>query len=313
MTSRARATFAGTALLALVGLTGLAGCSTGSGGSDSAESHSASGGSFSAADGSVGKADAVRAANPDAPKSAYDADGTPLEPALIKRGTITLDAADVEAARLDARKVIDVHAGTIDSEETATDDDGEVSTVRMVVRVPAADFEDVVEQLSRVADLSDSSTSSTDVRDRVIHTHVQIGVQRDAIARIRELLSRATNIGDIIRIEGELTDRIGRLETLQRTAAYLADQTSMSTINLYIQKAPDKTAPPEKKKRTGFIGGLDRGWDAFTDGAVWLSAAVGAVLPFAVALAIVGLPLGWLLRRRARRPGAAPAVTPDAG
>jgi len=32
----------------------------------------------------------------------------------------------------------------------------------------------------------------------------------------------------------------------------------------------------------------------------WLAAALGTVLPFAVALVVVGLPLGWLLRRRFR-------------
>jgi hypothetical protein len=320
---RLPAAIAGTLLLALLGLTTLTGCSSnGSDDSgdpgDTADSAPAASADGPAREGGGRSSDTLSVAGSlDSGTPPENAHGTRADdstaPALIRRGTISLTATDVDAARLDARKVVDEHNGTIDAEETSTDDDGDASTVRMVIRVPAADFDEVVDQLDQVATLSDSSTSSTDVRDRVIHTHVQIGVQRDAIARIRQLLSRATNIGDIIRIEGELTDRIARLETLQRTAAYLADQTSMSTITLYIEKAKDRSAPPEEKHRTGFIGGLDSGWGAFTDAAVWLSAAVGAVLPFAVTLAIIGVPLGWVLRRRLRRIGVTSAVTPDAG
>jgi hypothetical protein len=312
---------AAAALLAVLGAATVAGCSSGSSGDDS-------GGSADA--GSVPAAAPKRAANRSAAELSADTDSIaeqavapgdapvrePEDPSLIKRGTISLESDDVEAARLAARKVVDIHNGSIDEEETATDDDGDVSTVRMVLRVPAADFDQVVEDLKGVATLTDASTSSTDVRDRVIRTNVQIGVQRDAIDRIRLLLDRATSISDIIRIEGELTDRIARLETLRRTAAYLADQTSMSTINLYIEKTTEKAAPkPEEKKRTGFIGGLDRGWGAFTDTVVWIAGAVGTVLPFAVTLLVLGVPLAWLLRRRLRtlRPAGRPPVTPAAG
>ena len=300
MTSRVRATVAATALLGIAGLAGLTGCSAAGGGNDSGGSSSDSAGGSVAADGSLAGADnAVRASAPEV-KSAYNAEDPSAEPALIKRGTIGLTSDDVAKARLDARHLVDTAGGTVDDEETTADKDGEVTSVRMVLRVPAGKYDEVTEQLKKIATLTDAKSSATDVRDRIIRTHVQIGVQRDAIKRIRVLLGRADNIGDVIRIESELTDRIASLDTLRRTAAYLADQTSMSTINLYIAKASHHAAPPAEKKRTGFIGGLDRGWDAFTATVGWLAGALGTVLPFAVALVAVGLPLGWLLRRRFR-------------
>ena len=316
-----RALTATAALLVVLGAATVAGCSTdpsSSGADTDAGSVPAAAPAQSEKSTERNAAGALDAVTAD---TAYRANGDapvrePEDPALIKRGTISLESEDVEAARLDARKVVDTYNGSIDEEETATDDDGDVSTVRMVLRVPAADFDRVVEALKDVATLTDASTSSTDVRDRVIRTNVQIGVQRDAIERIRLLLDRASSISDIIRIEGELTDRIARLETLQRTAAYLADQTSMSTINLYLEKTAEKVTPkPEEKKRTGFIAGLDRGWGAFSDTVVWIAGAVGTVLPFAVTLLVLGVPLAWLLRRRLRnlRPAAQPPATPAAG
>lgn len=323
MTTRTPAALAGTVLLALVGLTALAGCSSSDGGDGDGGGDSAS-----AVSGSL--ADAPKSARRGAQDSeAYDAldsnltvdgaaearpedqgdDGT--DPALIKRGSIGLVAEDVAQARLEALHDVARVDGSVDDEQTAADEDGDLTTVQLVLRVPADKYEEVSEDLKGIATLSDASSSSTDVRDRIIRAHVQIGVQRDAIERIRLLLDRATDIGDIIRIEGELTDRIARLDTLRRTAAYLASQTSMSTIDLLIEQAPDKATPkPEEKKRTGFVAGLDRGWGAFSDTVVWLSGAVGTLLPFAVALAVVGLPLGWLLRRRLR---GRRTVTPAAG
>ena len=53
-----------------------------------------------------------------------------------------------------------------------------------------------------------------------------------------------------------------------------------------------------KEPATGFLAGLKGGWEAFTASVVVVLTAVGAVLPFAVAAAVVGLPLWWALRRR---------------
>ncbi len=236
------------------------------------------------------------------------------EPALIKTGTISLVADDVGDARLDARKIVDQFGGTIDEEETQADDDGGVTDARIVLRVPSEDFEEVVERLEGIATLESSTSSSTDVRDRVIRTNVQIDVQEAAIDRIQALLDRAVNLGNVIRIESELTDRIAKLQTLKRTAAYLADQTSMSTIHLYLEKSdPDEKPKPEEKDKAGFVAGLDRGWDAFTTAAVWVAGAVGTLLPFAGLVLVIGVPV-WLLarRRRTTSPLAAPAAPVDA-
>lgn len=231
------------------------------------------------------------------------------EPALIKTGTISLVADDVADARLDARKIIDQFGGTIDEEETQADDDGGVTDARIVLRVPSEDFEEVVERLEGIATLESSTSSSTDVRDQVIRTNVQIDVQEAAIDRIQALLDRAKNLGNVIRIESELTDRIAKLQTLKRTAAYLADQTSLSTINLYLEKK-DEDDEPAMEDATGFVAGLERGWDAFSTAAVWVAGAVGTVLPFAGLVLVIGVP-AWLLARR-RRGTPAGAAAPAA-
>ena len=81
----------------------------------------------------------------------------------------------------------------------------------------------------------------------------------------------------------------------------------MSTITLDISVPPATVAPAAHHDRTGFLTGLRHGWTALTGTVVVGLTALGAVLPFAVLLAAVGLPLWWWARRRA---GAGPAATP---
>jgi hypothetical protein len=88
---------------------------------------------------------------------------------------------------------------------------------------------------------------------------------------------------------------------------YLAAQTSMSTIHLLLNKPPKAITEPDEDK-DGFLGGLERGWDALGDTAVAVGTAVGAVLPFAAVLALIGFP-AWLGYRRLR--AARPVVDPE--
>ena len=50
-------------------------------------------------------------------------------------------ATDVGKARFDVQKIVDAHDGEVTEEKTETDDDGEVTRSRLVVRVPVDDFD----------------------------------------------------------------------------------------------------------------------------------------------------------------------------
>jgi hypothetical protein len=58
----------------------------------------------------------------------------------------------------------------------------------------------------------------------------------------------------------------------------------------------------EPAHTTGFLAGLRNGWAAFTGSVSVLLTVLGAVLPFAVLAAVIGVPVWlWLRRRRASR------------
>jgi len=217
---------------------------------------------------------------------------------LISRGTVSLESADVAAAKCDVQRVVHRYAGEVADERTETDRHGRLLDTHLVLRVPAASFRDAMTALAGVAELTSCSATSQDVTTRVIDTETRLRVQRRSIARITTLLARAQDLRDIVLIEGQLSRRQAALDSLERQSAWLADQTSLATVTVDITRR--SAAAVHATDRTGFLAGLAAGWHGLTAVAVAAATALGAVLPFAVVLLVL-LALAWPLLRRLRR------------
>ncbi|MGZ4465479.1 MAG: DUF4349 domain-containing protein [Nocardioides sp.] len=289
----------------------LGGCSAGgSGGSagSSADSAVVRGEVAGGSSGSMAAPSAVASAAPAAARQAAQV----TAPAVISKGTVTLSAEDVSAARTEVQRVVDRYAGQVSDERTDTDGHGRVSDAHLVVRVPADRFEAAMADLGRIGRLEYSSATSLDVTTRVIDTRSRLRVQRASVARITDLLARAQDLRDVVLIEGQLAQRQATLESLERQDAYLADQTSRSTITVDVQRRTH-AAPAHHTDHTGFLAGLAAGWHGLSALAVGLATATGATLPFAVALTLLA-GLGWpLLRVLRRRHPADPGPLPTEG
>ena len=237
--------------------------------------------------------------------------GTPVEQQkVISTGNVQLRADDVGQAIFDVRKIVDVHGGTISEDDTETDKDGDPFRSRMVLRIPTADFDDAMSELEQVADLASSKRGTADVTTQVLDIDVRVEAQQRSIDRIQVLFDNATSIKDIVSVEGELSRRQADLASLQAQQRYLADQTSMSTITLAVERTPKATKPkPKDHDEAGFLSGLSDGWGALKTFLVGVSTVAGALLPWLVLMLVLAIP-GWPLFRRLRRREPAAVATP---
>ncbi len=218
---------------------------------------------------------------------------------MIRKGSVELRSDDVGKAQLAVHTVADRYAGEVTDEKTATNDDGKPSYTRMVLRIPTARFGDAMDDLKGVAELQAANASEQDVTTKLIDTRTRLKAQKRSIARITVLFDRAQSIRDIMAIEAELSRRQADLDSLERQAAYLKGQTSMSTIVVSIDQTPAKIAPA--KDSSGFLAGLEAGWNALVAFAVALATGLGALLPWLVVLLVVGPPAYLVLRALRRR------------
>ncbi|ABL83173.1 MULTISPECIES: DUF4349 domain-containing protein [unclassified Nocardioides] len=238
----------------------------------------------------------------------------PVEPqqALIKKGNVSLRADDVGKAQFEVQRVVDKHGGKVPEEKTTTDEDGRPAYTRMVLRIPAAAFDDALAELKDLegAELEAANTSTDDVTTKLIDTQTRVEAQRRSIARITTLFDRAQSIRDIMAIEAQLSQRQADLESLERQLAYLRGQASFSTIVVSIDQIPAKKATPKKEDDTGFVAGLSAGWGGLKTFAVALATILGAVLPWLAVLVVLGVPTLLLTRAaRRRRPHPEPEPT----
>jgi hypothetical protein len=233
----------------------------------------------------------------------------PERQAVISKGTVSLESDDVADVRFEVQKVVDRHDGSVSSQETTTDDDGRLATARLVLRVPAADFGTVIAAIEELAVLTASTSSTEDVTTRVIDTEVRIRAQRRSLERIEALLAQATDLREIVMIEGELTRRQAELDSLTRQQAWLQDQTSQSTITVHVERPDAKPQPDDDDEGTGFLAGLEQGWAGLVSGLGVALTVLGFLLPFLLLAALLGLPL-WLVLRRRRGQSAPQAQMP---
>jgi hypothetical protein len=240
-----------------------------------------------------------------------------LSALVIRTGAVALSADDVDQARFDVLKIVAQHAGQVTEEETRTNDDGDVKTSLMVLRIPSADFAEVMSQLEKVADLQMSTSNSEDVTTKVIDNQVRIRVERRSIARIQTLLDRARTIRDIVRIESQLTRRQANLNSTLRRQAYLRDQTSLSTISVALERTKDQAVAQTVHAQlpadtSGFSAGLNTGWHKMTIAAVGIATLAGVSLPWLVVLLLLA-PFAWFAGRPVvRRLRALRAPEPEA-
>jgi hypothetical protein len=218
--------------------------------------------------------------------------------AVISTGRVELTSGDVAATRDRVDSVLAREHGRIADEDTTTEQGGPVSHAHLVLRVPSDRFDPAMTSLAGLATLRSSSRQAQDVTTQVIDVDARIAAQRAGVRRLRQLVSRTANLPALLAVERELTARQGQLESLQQQRAYLSDRTSLATITVDITR--QTTPSPATRSTGGFVGGLRHGWDALVTVVVGALVGLGAVLPFALAGAIVGVPI-WLLLRRFRR------------
>jgi hypothetical protein len=303
-----RALWAGVAIAGVVLLSACAG-GNGSGESDSggvSDEEFAEGG---------GDGTTAREANPEAAladaSSGDTAGGQPapevdllLDRDLIKTGSISLESDDIDQVLVDLDGIVTAQRGIVESEDTRTDDAGDVKSAAVVLRIPVDRFETAVDAITGLGVLIHEETSTEDVTTKVADVDARVESAQRSIDQLRLLFSQATELGDIIRLESELSERQADLESLQAQQRSLARQTALSTIHVSITRPEAAPKPADDGDQAGFVDGITSGWSGLVTFVRGTAHVVGLVLPLGTLALIVAAPI-WLGVRRVKRGGLA--------
>ena len=237
----------------------------------------------------------------------------PVGSRIARTASLQLRVTDVPRAAASIRTMVTGLDGYVVSEQIGSSDvaepaggepDARASVVdregEMTLSVPSVKLDPTLDRLGQLGTVVDRSTSSEDVTSQYVDTESRLRTMRASVDRVRALMGRATALGQVVQLEGELSRRQGDLEALESQLAVLKGSVERSTVTVQLL-AP--VAVAASGHGTGFAAGLAGGWHAFTTSVTGVLTAVGAVLPFAVVAALVGAPVLWWLRRRRAAPG----------
>jgi Domain of unknown function (DUF4349) len=307
----------------LVGAMLLAGCGGGGSGDNAS-----GGGSADKAGGSAGSLArapeaSVSGTSKDAAGGASDSSGgggsgtstsarvVPITRAVVYHGDITVRVKDVAAAVARAEGFATGVDGLVFAEETSSEPGRKGSSnATMTLKVPPNEFRPVLGQLGRLGKQLSRSQTASDVTSQAVDIESRLRSQRASVAQLRALLDKATTVGEVVQVEGQLSQREADLEALEAQQKRLGELVDLATINVSFVAPDVKAAPPVKKDNLGFLSGLRGGLSALVAVVLVTLTIAGALLPFVITLALVGVPAFLVLRSR-RRPAAtlAPAAS----
>jgi hypothetical protein len=245
---------------------------------------------------SAGDATSLSSSADKAGATAKQAASAPLSRAVISTGQISLNSSSITKSRSEVMGLVTSWNGAIADEQTNSDDHGRIIDSTITLRVPTAKFSEAMNALGRIGEVEQQSRKSEDVTTKVIDNGARVRAAESSIRQIEALLGRAKELSDIIAIESDLARRQADLDSLKSQQAWLEDQTSLSTITVYLSRS-GQVAPHSHEAR-GFLAGLEDGWNALKGATLLLLTMVGAALPFAVLVTLLGVPLWLVVRRR---------------
>lgn len=285
--------------LSLAGALALTGCAADGGTKTSSDRAAVAGPREGAA--AQGKPGAGAAA-PSAAAPAPDAKAgsqAPVRPHVIRTGKLGIETAEPQKALAAARTAAEGAGGYVGNESTERGRDGRMAST-LTLRVPGERFDSVIGALEGSGKLLHRKVEAQDVTEKVADVDSRVKSQQASVARVREMMEKASALSDVVMLEGELSRRQSDLESLLAQQNALKDQTAMGTITVSVSEPPAPAAEPEKKKEKtpGLGDALGAGWGVFVTLVRYLALAVSAVLPFGVAAAL--LVLGFRTYRRFR-------------
>jgi hypothetical protein len=236
----------------------------------------------------------------------------PDDQQLIYTAELTVRAKNVGAALSTATSIVTAAGGYVSAENSSGAGAGQpAGAATVTLKIPAAAYPATLARLTGAGLGTQLSLrqQAQDVTQQVADVSSLVASDQAAISQLRALLKDAGSVGDLLSVQDQINTETSDLESMLAQQQALNHQTAYATVTLTLvgpkavvkAKARQKPTPPP-----GLASGLTGGWRAFRLTIDWLLAFLGAVAPFAAAVAVIGGAVWWARRRVAHR-GRTPA------
>lgn len=184
----------------------------------------------------------------------------------------------------------------------------------ITARIPADKLEMAMGAAGELCNVVSRSTDVADVTESYADTEARLKTLRLQEERLLEILSKATELSDVLELESRLSDVRYQIESYEATLRNYDSRVSYSTLHITLQEVVEYSIindPPQtlgQRLSDGFADSMRLVKNSAENALVWLVTYLPLVLLWAVILAVVI----WLvlrLVRRAQKAGKLPKVS----
>ena len=186
-----------------------------------------------------------------------------------------------------------------ESRTTASSESGAQASATVSVRVPAAAFEQLISEASKLGEVRSTSTSGQDVTAQFTDIDAQLHALNATREQFLLVLGEAKNVGDILAVQDRITQVQTQIDQLEGQKRLLTDQTSFGTLSVTLLEPGATVAIPAINDDTDLGDAWQDARDHFVDGVESIVSASGTLALVAICGGALLL-VGWLVYRRAR-------------
>lgn len=157
---------------------------------------------------------------------------------VILRAEVTMEAKEYDAALGGLLKAVNGLGGYVSNRE---DYDYSRREVRLTLRIPSAKFDEFVNGLPNIANVTQLSQSSQDITESYIETESYLESLKTQQTRLLELMEKAENLEDLLTIEDRLAHVRAELQYYASLKNSYDNRISYSTIELSLYEVRDYT------------------------------------------------------------------------
>jgi hypothetical protein len=215
-----------------------------------------------------------------------------MEKKLIKNGEVGFQVNDLTATKQKIVTAIKANGGYIAKENSY--DYSSNPTDELIVRVPAKDFDKfLAEVLTGVEKIDYKRVDIEDVTEQFVDIEARLRSKRQLETKYAELLTKATSMEDILKIQKEMEIIREEIESAEGRLKYLSNQVGYSTLKITYYEHTS----------TGFNFGGKMG-NALKDGStgfLWFLIIMVQLWPLWLIGAFIWWFIVWLIKRKRKK------------
>ncbi|MGI9034849.1 MAG: DUF4349 domain-containing protein [Pyrinomonadaceae bacterium] len=218
-----------------------------------------------------------------------------VERKIIRNADLTLEADSPDEAQAKITQIADRNGGYVIESQKQTNDTKATKTdvVTMTVRVPAAKFDESLEEIRKSANrVIVETVKGEDVTEEFIDVEARLKTQKALEAQFLEIMKQARTVNDALDVQSKIADVRGEIEKIEGRKRFLENQSAFSTLKIRLQ-----TPAAFSASSSGFFyqikQALASGFNAALSFMLVLITLVVALLPF---LIFIALPIYLVIR-----------------